>query len=158
MPIRPRHSGTALHDAAARGDVETLRMLVDAGSDIDAPDRTRRAPLMYAPQEGHTDCVRLLLQRGADVCKSDLGGPTSVNHTARHNDVEKLRMLLASAAGPVALDPLLHATFVVSSVSQAFFSFALACGCCLEMPSRAIEVPQLSAVLPIICYYFSYRL
>jgi ankyrin repeat protein len=61
----PRAEG-ALQLAAARGNTETLQLLLDHGAPIDAPATLGMTPLMWAAQMGHADAVVLLLLRGAD--------------------------------------------------------------------------------------------
>ena len=116
------------HIFARGGDKETLLALLDAGCGADTAGYEGMTPLMWAAEEGRTDCVQLLLEHGADAIKSDYGGLTAVHHTAVHNDVETLRVLLASAAGPVTLDPMFLAN-LFAFVSDTYFSCAIACGC-----------------------------
>lgn len=54
-----------LHEAAALGDVVTLRRLLDVGDDIHAEDRHGRTALYRAIDAGRTEAVDLLLDRGA---------------------------------------------------------------------------------------------
>ena len=58
---------TALHCAAIRGHVATLRLLLDRGASIDMPNKWGDTPLMMATQEEHKDSVQFLLEKGADV-------------------------------------------------------------------------------------------
>ena len=44
-----------------------LLALLDAGCEVDTADCSGYTPLMRAVLSGHTDCVQLLLQRGANV-------------------------------------------------------------------------------------------
>ena len=104
MPIRSeqsrkrlRSSNSALRDAATQGDIDTLRALLDAECDtshINEPDWAGRAPLMYAAQEGHTDCVQLLLQRGADVNKRSGCRSSSAHYAAGRGHRGSLLALL----------------------------------------------------------------
>ena len=112
MPIRGEQArrqrqGGTLHDAAARGDVETLRTLLDAKCDttyIDASDRAGRAPLMWAAQNGHTDCAQLLLQRGADVRRRSRSKSTAAHIAAGRGCSETLLALLDAGCDVDARD------------------------------------------------------
>ena len=57
---------TLAHQAAERGNKEMLLVLIDGGCDVNATDNFKHTPLAVAAKKGHTDCVQLLLQRGAD--------------------------------------------------------------------------------------------
>jgi hypothetical protein len=61
---------TALIEAIVLGDggarhTETLRLLVEAGANVNLPDRNGRTPLSLARAGGHEAMVRLLQRAGA---------------------------------------------------------------------------------------------
>ncbi|TEA14029.1 Ankyrin-3 [Colletotrichum sidae] len=47
--------------------VDSLRILLDAGADINLEDRDGDTPLILAAREGDADCARFLLDHGADI-------------------------------------------------------------------------------------------
>ena len=53
--------------AAMIGDVEKMKSLVEGGQDVNQRDWEERTPLMWAAREGHTDCVKYLIQNGAEM-------------------------------------------------------------------------------------------
>lgn len=53
---------TALFHAARHGQPENLRLLLEAGADVNLADRGGLTPLYAAAWFGYTDCVRQLLQ------------------------------------------------------------------------------------------------
>jgi ankyrin repeat protein len=63
---------TPLHQAATAGNLESARLLLDAGADPNAG--SRGTPLAGAAYAGHLEIARLLVERGADVGRS---GPES---------------------------------------------------------------------------------
>lgn len=65
---RDSHGSTALHAAAARGHLETVRLLLQHGANPNARDAGDNAsPLHFAAGGGHRETVRALLDGGADV-------------------------------------------------------------------------------------------
>jgi ankyrin repeat protein len=57
---------TALQAAAASGDNESARLLIDAGADVNAAQPGGFTPLHAAAANGNRELVELLLERGAD--------------------------------------------------------------------------------------------
>jgi ankyrin repeat protein len=59
----------ALQGVATFADLNTVRMLLDRGADVNTPDSTGRTPLHYvaASELVNADVARLLIARGADV-------------------------------------------------------------------------------------------
>lgn len=55
---------TSLHCAAASGDVETVKILLEAGADFNA-GISGRSPLHYAVLSNNSNCVETLLRAGA---------------------------------------------------------------------------------------------
>ena len=58
--------GTAMHYAAANGDVDLMRFLALQGADVDAPGEQGVTPLYLARLHGHAGAERFLLARGAN--------------------------------------------------------------------------------------------
>jgi ankyrin repeat protein len=96
MRVRP------LHSAAAGGpDVEIVRLLLDAGAEVDARQRHGFTALHSAAQNGVLDQVQILLERGADpAALTDEGrSPLSYAEAARRPAVvERLRSAAPSSA------------------------------------------------------------
>ena len=67
----------ALAAAAAKGQTEQVRALLDGGADIEAAGKDGRTPLMLAAQHGHQETVRLLLAHGAKTEARDAAGFTA---------------------------------------------------------------------------------
>jgi ankyrin repeat protein len=63
----------ALQESAMHAGVNTVRLLLDRGADVNASDDAGRTPLMIAAVSDliQTDVVKLLIERGADVNAKD---------------------------------------------------------------------------------------
>jgi ankyrin repeat protein len=57
----------AWEDAVRRGDVEAIRAMLRAGTDVNARDRYGQTALMLAAHRGHGDIVEFLVRSGADL-------------------------------------------------------------------------------------------
>ncbi|XP_054624477.1 ankyrin repeat and SOCS box protein 3-like isoform X2 [Dunckerocampus dactyliophorus] len=66
LEARDDNRVTPLFLAAQYGRRECLKVLVDAGADVNAQAADLATPLLLASQEGHTACVDILLGHGAD--------------------------------------------------------------------------------------------
>jgi hypothetical protein len=63
----PRPGGTALHCAALHGHAEAVRLLLGAGSVVEAADTARQTALQLAAYEGHVEVAQLLLDAGSAI-------------------------------------------------------------------------------------------
>jgi ankyrin repeat protein len=70
---------TPLHYAAASGSVEAVEKLISKEADIDATTSGNETPLMKAAFFLKTECVRLLLSKGANPVHEDLTRKTAYN-------------------------------------------------------------------------------
>ena len=122
---------TAAHRAAECGDKETLLAVLNAGCPVDAEDSEKMTPLLYAATRGHTDCMQLLLQRGADPNRRSKSGLDAANYAALRS-AEALRVVLASLVQLPKLDDLFADCYLTMRPISDPVSLALACGCRME--------------------------
>jgi ankyrin repeat protein len=87
--------GTALGIAAAANNSAALRLIIDAGADLNAPDKNGLTPLMRAWQAGAFDTLQTLLQLGADIGAVNTDHKNILHMAAGANDVAALDILLA---------------------------------------------------------------
>jgi uncharacterized protein len=74
----PRGGFTALMFAAREGDLESARIMLDAGVDINHGDVDNVTPLVAAIMNKQYTLARFLVDRGADVTVADAGGRTAL--------------------------------------------------------------------------------
>ena len=70
----------ALTAAGHRGHLGTVRVLLEAGANVNIQDGSGKTPLHYAARDGHGEIVRLLLDRKAKKELRDRGGRDCVGH------------------------------------------------------------------------------
>jgi len=73
-----------LHSAAAAGDLEIVRLLLDHGADVHARQADDFTALHAAGQNGHVEMIRLLLEHGADADAQTRGGQTALSLALQH--------------------------------------------------------------------------
>jgi ankyrin repeat protein len=106
-----------LAEAAACGDLSTVRLLLDYAATPYYSDREGWSAIHWAAEEGHLDVVRLLLTYGANINKVSSYGTSPLHCAANggHNDI--VSVLLENGADPLkstchGWTPLHHAAFM----------------------------------------------
>ena len=92
---------TPLLFAARLGDVESARLLLDAGADIDDPAPTGASPLVLAAHSGQSAAAGFLLERGADPNAAG-AGYTALHAAILRGDRRLVERLLEHGADPDA--------------------------------------------------------
>ncbi|KAM9851000.1 uncharacterized protein ankrd50l [Aulostomus maculatus] len=85
---------TALRSAAWGGHSKAVRLLLDAGADVDGCDGEGRTALRAAAWGGHEETVLTLLDYGAEVDKADCKGRTPLIAAAYMGHHEVVEILL----------------------------------------------------------------
>ena len=115
MPHSSRRN--ALLAAAAKGDEQALRKVIEGGLDkIDTVDQEGRSPLALAAASASVGCVSLLLDAGfkPEVCSTI--GDTPLHAAAQRGRLEAIRLLLEARAAvdvqnQAGITPLYAASF-----------------------------------------------
>jgi ankyrin repeat protein len=93
-PAKPM--ATELARAIRDGDLRGVRARLEAGAGVNARDAEGNTPLILAALYAGPDCVRLLLEKEADVNAVNKAGATALIRAA--TDPEKARLLIAAGA------------------------------------------------------------
>ncbi|KAF5470609.1 hypothetical protein F2P56_011113 [Juglans regia] len=99
--IKARNGFDALHIAAKQGELEVLKVLMEAHPELTMTvDVTNATALHTAATQGHTEVVKLLLEAGsslATIAKSN--GKTALHSAARNGHLEVVKALLGKEPG-----------------------------------------------------------
>ncbi len=102
MHIPPDTDYTRLHNAAAGGDIATLRACIAAGEPVNyVAGRNSKSALCRAVLGGHEEAVRLLIEAGADVNYHGEGTYDDnliLHHAVGTRSVNIVRLLLDAGA------------------------------------------------------------
>jgi ankyrin repeat protein len=94
--VYDRHS--ALHIAAANGQIDILSMILDRSVKPDVLNRQKQTPLMLAAMHGKISCVKKLLEAGANILMFDsLHGRTCLHYAAYYGHDDCLEAILSAA-------------------------------------------------------------
>jgi len=90
----PNGTGSLTIAAAYRGSAETLRLLLEAGADVQPPAgvHSRNTPLLFASLSGDLENLKLLLARGAEPSAAALSSAATFGH------VDVVQALIAAGA------------------------------------------------------------
>ena len=85
---------TALHWACQEDFPDVVKVLIDAGADIEVKDDNGCSPLLLASKDGSLATVRMLVKAGADVSGTDNERETCLTLAAYFGHTETVRHLL----------------------------------------------------------------
>ena len=89
---------TPLHIAAARGDINAVKALLEQRADVNKRDKNGSTPLNEASSKGHANIVRLLIEKGADVNAKSKVGHSPLHLAAFAGSLESVRLLVEKGA------------------------------------------------------------
>ncbi|PVF93575.1 ankyrin, partial [Serendipita vermifera] len=95
----------SLHVACAKGDITSVRQLIESGADVNATDTGGRSPLLYAVSEAHENIVQFLIDHHANVNFMTLDGASPLRVAIDKGHYSVMRTLLKHGANPNELGP-----------------------------------------------------
>lgn len=92
------HRQTALTYAAALGQMDAVKVLLDHGADPNLANMVGYSPIMAAARNSRQRCAMLLIDAGAEVNTTDDWGYTALMLAANHGLPETVNVLLKHGA------------------------------------------------------------
>ena len=100
-----REGKTALHHAAAGGNTEAVKLLIEGGAEVDPKDTLYgRTPLHNAAYSGNAATAAVLLAHGANISAADNAGFQPIHAAARGGNLPVLKFLLEKGADIAAME------------------------------------------------------
>ncbi len=96
FPAEKQRGHTVVHKLVLNGEPELLKTLIALEEDINVQDKSGSTPLMLAAESGGERVIKALVEGGADLALTDLGGKTAYDRGTRLS--EDLRNLLIPAS------------------------------------------------------------
>jgi ankyrin repeat protein len=91
----------SIHTAARGGNLAEIKKQLAWGANPNSKTFWYKdTPLIVAAAYGHTEVVKLLLEKGAQVNMGNEGGETALHYAARHGHTKVMRILLEHGADP----------------------------------------------------------
>ncbi|MHC4541741.1 MAG: CocE/NonD family hydrolase, partial [Planctomycetota bacterium] len=107
-----------LHQAAADGDIERVRLLISKGSNINSQDEKKNTPLRRAVESAKMELVRLLVEAGADV---NAGSWPPLCMAVDENNIAIAKYLIAHGANvnaPEGWTALQEAPYIANNIEM----------------------------------------
>eukprot|EP00943_MAST-04B_sp_MAST-4B-sp1_P000405 g405.t1 len=88
-----KYKYTPLMYAVKRGNVDVVRILLNAGSDCETKTKHGLTPLILASYLGHVELVLLLIEWGVNILAIDNNGMTALHHAVYRNKIAVVDVL-----------------------------------------------------------------
>ncbi|NDE30250.1 MAG: hypothetical protein EB076_09325 [Flavobacteriia bacterium] len=91
--------------AAAKGDLETVKAIIESGGSANTEDKEKLTALMYAVRKDNIEVVKYLIKKGAKVNAIENEGWTALMFAAKKGYINSAKILLENGADPKIIDP-----------------------------------------------------
>ena len=118
---KPQISTQSFHDAALDGNIETVKLALEAGIQSDIIDADGINALMFAAFNGHSDIIKLLFEKGVPINKQDNNGRTALMYASTGAFPATVKFLLDNKAETNITDNVEHFTALMFAASEGQF-------------------------------------
>ena len=140
---------TTLHQAAAMGDLDEVKRLIEAGTDVDVRATLQETPLYEAARRGKVEVMKYLLSVGADPNAENVTLTTPLIIAAEYHQVEAALLLIKKDADIDAKNILRASAIGVASL-QGWHEDGLIGEILMEAGANIME-PLHDGCIPIYC-------
>ena len=136
--VDDKYGGNALYWAAALGHMHFIAPLVEAGTEVNKPNKIGVTPVYIAAQNGHSETIAALYAAGANVNTLDKNGVTSVFIAAHGGHASAITTLHALGANVNASDKTRGATPVMMAAQRGHVEAIIA----LKAAGANVNTPE----------------
>ena len=97
-------SSTDLITAVKNGDIEAVKKIIDAGTNLDIKDNSGWTSLIRSSSRNNIEVVKLLIDAGANLDIQNNGGSTALIEASSINNIEVVKLLLDNFADEFIVD------------------------------------------------------
>jgi uncharacterized protein len=99
IDLQDNDGESALYQAASIGNVEVVKILINANANVESCNKENITPLIIAAYNGHYDVCRVLIDRGyASVNFQDNSNKTALSLASYEGHIDAVKVLLARGA------------------------------------------------------------
>jgi len=99
VTLENNYGASAMTLASEVANTEILKLLLEAGADVDSPNPENQTALMAVARTGNLDAARLLIERGATIdARESWGGQTALMWASARRHPEMIALLLEHGA------------------------------------------------------------
>lgn len=115
---------TPLHLAASTtGDINILKMLLNAGANESEPNYEGNTPLHLAAKAGNLENLKLLIDAGADVTRTDYEGNTLLHKAVDSSNISVVKFLVEAGHNIDTINSAGHTPLILTSLLCSFNVF-----------------------------------
>ncbi len=102
VDIKDNMGQTPLHDAAAYGQFEVAKLLIDKGANVNTTNKMGGTPIGACTmgRGRFLDVAELLIEHGAQINVRDKNGPTALHKSVINGQPKMIELLLENGADP----------------------------------------------------------
>ncbi len=118
---KPQISTQSFHDAVLDGNIEKVKLALEAGIQADIVGADGKNALMFAAFNGHSDIIKLLFENGVPINKQDNEGRTALMYASTGPFPATVKLLLDYKAEVNFIDNIEHFTALMFAASEGQF-------------------------------------
>ena len=115
---KPQISTQSFHDAAFDGNIEKVKLALEASVQVDIIDESGKNALMIAAFNGHSEIIKILFEKGVPINQQDNDGRTALMYASTGPYTATVKFLLDNKAEINIADKVEHFTALMFAASE----------------------------------------